>query len=289
MASLEIARSEMIRRGFLVEKIIREHKPELLDLFFIYQNEALASRAFLEESLAALQPAANLLEVGGGILALAAQLSSEGYEVTTVEPAGEGFGRIEFIMGAFAEVAKAEGLVFTFINLPIEDCVFRSQFDFIFSINVMEHLADPYNVAHNLCNYLTPDASYRFFCPNYDFPYEPHFGKLLFTRKNGAFFLPKSRSFSKLISPTEASGVYSTINFISMRKFLLFATSQSISVNSNRAATENLVKRASVDSELRKRHPALSKLAALIINFKFYAILRLVPVKLQPVMDVSIH
>lgn len=92
-----------------------------------------------------------------------------------------------------------------------------------------------------------------------------------------------------MISPTEAAGVYSTLNFISMRKFLLFAKSQMISVNSNRAATENLVLRASIDSELRRRHRFLSKLATLIIYLKVYAILRLVPVKFQPVMDVNIH
>ena len=153
----------------------------------------------------------------------------------------------------------------------------------------MEHLTDPYNVTLQLRNYLVPNAKHRFFSPNYDFPYEPHFGKILFKRKDGDFFLPKSRSFSLLISPTEATGVYSTLNFISIRKFLLFANSQLISVNSNRAATKNLVLRASTDSELRKWHPLLSKLATLLISFKVYLILRFVPVKLQPVMNVSIH
>ena len=99
-------------------------------------------------------------------MALAAQLRNEGYALTTVESAGERFSSIEFIMRVLMDVANAEGLDFTLKQLPIEECVFSNQFYFDFSINVMEHLADPYNAALNLCNYLAPNAKYRFFCPN---------------------------------------------------------------------------------------------------------------------------
>jgi hypothetical protein len=37
---------------------------------------------------------------------------------------------------------------------------------------------------------LKKGSKYRFFCPNYDFPYEPHFGKMLWKRKRGSFYLP---------------------------------------------------------------------------------------------------
>jgi hypothetical protein len=74
----------------------------------------------------------------GGILALAIQLASEGFTVMTVEPVGEGFTGISFIMGVFMQVAQKEELVFNLIKSPIEECSFHSNFDFIFSINVME-------------------------------------------------------------------------------------------------------------------------------------------------------
>ena len=75
----------------------------------------------------------------GGILALAAQLASEGFTVTTVEPVSEGFTGIEYIMNVFSEFAQSETLKFSLIEILIEDYEYDREFDFIFSINVMEH------------------------------------------------------------------------------------------------------------------------------------------------------
>jgi 2-polyprenyl-3-methyl-5-hydroxy-6-metoxy-1,4-benzoquinol methylase len=91
MVLLETAEEAMTRRGKLAEGLILSERPELIDLFFTYQNEAIAARKFLDSNLNKLNSGAQILEVGGGILALAVQLASEGFMVTTVEPVGEGF------------------------------------------------------------------------------------------------------------------------------------------------------------------------------------------------------
>ena len=111
MISLEKALGEMNERGkFAQERILRE-RPDLLDLYLTYQNEALEARRLLDVSLLKLKSGAKILEIGGGILALASQLASEGFKVTSVEPVGGGFSGISFIMRTFSEITKNENFI----------------------------------------------------------------------------------------------------------------------------------------------------------------------------------
>ena len=65
MISLQSAEESMTRRGKIVENIIVLERPELIDLFLIYQNEAIAARKFFQSSLIELDSGAEILEVGG--------------------------------------------------------------------------------------------------------------------------------------------------------------------------------------------------------------------------------
>lgn len=124
--------------------------PDLFALFFTYQNEARASRKLLENSLIGLGIDAEILEVAGGILALAIQLPSEGFKVTTVEPIGGGFAGISYIMELYSELARNENISLDLLQSPIEVCEFEGKFDFILAINIMEHLVDLYLVLNQI-------------------------------------------------------------------------------------------------------------------------------------------
>jgi hypothetical protein len=58
----------------------------------------------------------------------------------------------------------------------------------------MERLKDPYLVLLQAIEKLEQGGEYRFICPNYDFPYETHFGKFLYRRVGGSFVLPTERA-----------------------------------------------------------------------------------------------
>ena len=283
--SLVKAVEDMKLRGKVAEELIRAQRPELLNLFVTYQNEAVASREYLETSLIEISEGAEILEVGGGVLALTIQLASEGYNLTTVEPVGEGFTEIAFIMGIFLDIANKEKLEFKLLQSPIEECEFNRKFDFIFSINVMEHLKDPLSVILLLVQILTPKGKYRFFCPNYDFPYEPHFAKWLFIRRSKSFFLQETRAKSELINDDDAKGLYNSLNFITLDKVIKFSRLKEIKVEPNRDAFFNLLIRATRDQELSGRHGILSSFAKVIVFLKIHYIAKLVPVRTQPIID----
>jgi SAM-dependent methyltransferase len=287
MSLLKESLGEMCRRGKIAEEIIALERPDLLELFFTYQNEAVAGRRFLDASLVELKPEAQILEVGGGILALALQLTSEGYGVTSVEPVGEGFSDISYIMDVFIGIAEKEDLEFELIKSPIEDYALNHKFDFIFSVNVMEHLKDPYSVLRQLDRGLNSGGKYRFLCPNYDFPYEPHFGKFLYRRRSNSFVLPRKRARHN--SYIDSEGVYNSINWITVRKIRKVSKECSIDIHFNRDAFHDLLTRASADQVIRKRHPLLAIFLTPIRFLKIASFAKFVPVVIQPVIDVTLH
>jgi len=287
MISLELAEEAMTRRGRIAQEIIALEKPDLIDLFLTYQNEALAARKFLQPSLEELKTDSDILEIGGGILALAIQLASEGFKVTTVEPVGEGFAEINYLMNLFSEIAYSENLEFELKRSPIEDCTFDHKFDFIFSINVMEHLNNPYVVLAQLVELLKQGAKYQFICPNYNFPYEPHFGKWLYSRKDGAFFMGPKRAISSSMPALEAEGLYRSLNFISFSRVIEFSKLNNIQSKANPQAFYNLLLRVVEDPVLAKRHNALSLIVKLVFLLKLHHISKLVPKKFQPIMEVE--
>jgi len=281
MVSLKSVEETMTQRGKIVEGMIALERPELIDLFSTYQNEAIEARRLLESSLIDLNSGAAILEVGGGILALAIQLASEGFRVTTVEPVGEGFDHISWIMEKYLQTAQEENIDFLLIRDSIENCSFDSKFEFIFSINVMEHLQNPYEVIAQLVNSLTDFGQYRFFCPNYNFPYEPHFAKWMWSRRNGSFYLQPSRI-------SHSIDLYSSINFITTKKLLNATRKANVSLTFNKNALFDLLRRASNDPALRGRHKGIALLANLAVRARLNYLARFVPIYIQPVIDVEV-
>ena len=289
MVSIESAEVAMARRGKIAEGLITLERPELTDLFLTYQNEAIAARKFLANSLTDLKPGAEILEVGGGILALAIQLASEGFKVTTVEPVGEGFNGISFIMKVFSNIAIQENVTFKLIESPIERCIFETKFDFIFSINVMEHLNEPFLVLNQIKGILKKGGEYRFFCPNYDFPYEPHFGKILWKRKKGSFYLEFDRARRLELDNMDSVGLYNSLNFITVAKLQAFSKETNLLLKFNSQAFYLLLQRSMNDPGLRARHRNFVPIVDFLSKNKFLGLSKLFPTRIQPVMDVTLN
>jgi len=289
MISLESPEESMTRRGKIAESLIASERPELINLFLTYQNEAVAARKFLDSSLVELDSGAEILEIGGGILALAIQLASEGFKVTTVEPVCEGFTGISFIMNIYSELARTENLVFTLIESPIEDCTFHHKFEFIFSINVMEHLNEPFLVLNQIKGILKKGSKYRFLCPNYDFPYEPHFGKILWKRKRGSFYLEFDRARRSELESMDLVGLYNSLNFITIAKLQAFSKDSNLLLKFNSQAFYHLLQRSMSDPVLRARHRNFLPFVDFLSRIKFMGLSKLLPTRLQPVMDVTLN
>jgi 2-polyprenyl-3-methyl-5-hydroxy-6-metoxy-1,4-benzoquinol methylase len=288
MKSIQEVLKEMSERGRVVEDVLMAKNPELVALFHIYQNEAIEARKLLDENLLDLSETAEILEVGGGILALSIQLASEGFKVTSIEPIGKGFDGINSIMQIFLEIAQTEKLYFNLYENEVEDFVSEKRFDFVFSINVMEHLRNPYLVMAQITELLNQNGSYRFICPNYSFPYEPHFAKLMFLRKNQAFHLSYKRASKNNQVIGDSLGLYQSINFITYNKLQRNFDYGKFEMLGNKKALFRIASRSLSDDTLQKRHTTLHKIVKFLLKLKLLNCLKFFPISIQPILDITI-
>jgi SAM-dependent methyltransferase len=192
-------------------------------------------------------------------------------------------------MNIYSELARIENLVFTLIESPIEDCTFNHKFEFIFSINVMEHLNEPFLVLTQIKGILKKGSKYRFFCPNYDFPYEPHFGKILWKRKRRSFYLEFDRARRSELKSMDSVGLYNSLNFITVAKLQAFSKETNLLLKFNSQAFYHLLQRSMSDPGLRARHRNFVPFLDFLSRIKFMGLSKLLPTRLQPVMDVILN
>jgi 2-polyprenyl-3-methyl-5-hydroxy-6-metoxy-1,4-benzoquinol methylase len=113
-----------------------------------------------------------ILEVGGGIHLLTDYLDSLGYDISSVEPGGFR----DCINDLKNQITYRPNL--KIYKTTLEQFSSKEKFDFIFSMNVLEHVDNIEK--HILCciKFLKDENSLLFIqCPNYTFPFEPHFYK----------------------------------------------------------------------------------------------------------------
>ena len=274
----------MAARGKLVESRIENKHPELIEMVRTYNNEALQGRNFLSNKLKEIAKGSNILEVGGGSLALAVQLASEGYEVTVIEPVGAGFQPLHFILSEYLKISNESDFPMKFFDTDLESFSSNQVFSMAFSINVFEHVENIETAISHLSKLKW--KSFYIYCPNYDFPFEPHFNKFLYRRRNSAFYLP----FNKIKNSSKNSNqdLYSSINFITYKHLKRVCLDNMLTLIPNKRVSLDLIERNSIDCCLRERHQFLAKVATFLNRTRLHHFLRFLPLSVSPLIDVKL-
>jgi 2-polyprenyl-3-methyl-5-hydroxy-6-metoxy-1,4-benzoquinol methylase len=259
--------------------------PELLSLFDTYAAEAVHGRRYIALDLGYLYPGARVLEVGAGSLLLSCQLVREGYQVTALEPIGTGFSHFERMRQMVLQRSVALGCLPRVLNVAAEDLAERNSYDYAFSVNVMEHVDDVERVLANVGNSLRTGASYRFTCPNYLFPYEPHFNiPTLFSKRLTEKVLGHKIFGSKMPDP---SGTWKSLNWITVLQVRNIARRlPELRVIFNRCLLVSTLERIAFDQHFAgRRSVAVCKSLSLLVRLRLHKLLRFMPAVLQPIMD----
>jgi SAM-dependent methyltransferase len=168
--------------------------------------EAKLGFRLVKDSLVAGQ---RVLEVGSGMGLLAGYLNSRGVDITALEP---GLGGFSFSAALAKAVQKCpEFATLKRLDIPA-DCLSKKlhgEFDFIYSVNVLEHIPELEIALKGMAGVLAPNGKMVNTCPNYTVPYEPHFGIPLvpFFPRISPMFFPKCRG----------SELWGSLNFITSR------------------------------------------------------------------------
>jgi SAM-dependent methyltransferase len=263
---------------------------DLLPLLDTYAAEAKFGRSFIDADLKGLGPTAKVLEVGAGSFLLACQLVREGFNVTALEPTSEGFSHFDRMRQIVLNIAQADYCCPNVLDIPAENLTLVNCFDYAFSVNVMEHVSDVTLVLEAVGRSLCVGASYRFTCPNYFFPYEPHFNiPTVFSKKLTERLLGR-RIFESQRVP-DPVGTWQSLNWINVTQIETSVQDlEMLRVTFNRTMLVTMLGRIASDPVFAaRRSPVMRRFLAGMIRLKLHYILGLVPALLQPVIDCNIQ
>ena len=273
-----------------IRSIVRRDAPHLERLLDIFAQEARIGREWLAPSLNRLAAGAAVLEVGAGLMLLSCQLTKEGFRVAALEPIGEGFSSFADLQKLVLAHAEKRGIAPDLLPIPVEHLDRESQFDFAYSINVMEHVGNFSLALERVGRAIRPGSEYRFMCANYLFPYEPHFNIPTLFSKSLTERLFRRRIYGNT-RVGDAAGVWKSLNWISVPKVVRAVRDLSgVSVSFDRSMLETVLLRAVGDREFAaRRSPWVRSLVKGAVTLRLHRLGKWIPPFMQPVMDCSMR
>lgn len=268
---------------------LQQAAPELAGVVRDYVGEAHFGASVLASDLALAGPGARLLEVGAGAGLLSAGPQAAGFRVSALEPLGDGFSHMARLRSLVLAHATATDARPETLDTPAEVLAIVDTFDLAFSINVMEHVADPAAVLRQVIASLRPGGRYRFVCPNYTFPFEPHFNIPTLGSKARTWRVFQRRI---LTSPVvvDPAGTWHSLNWITVASVRRACAALGVRPAFDRGLTRTFLRRALDDPSFQRRHGAVVRgVAGAIAALGLDRAALLLPPSLQPAMSCCIE
>jgi SAM-dependent methyltransferase len=231
-----------------------------------------------------LRPGQRVLDIGAGRGLLAALMAGEGVLVDALEPLGPGFhtfGRLlAFVARRYPQVRP--------LDLAIEALDAEAIYDLAVSVNVFEHVGDWPQAVRGTLRALKPGARAVILCPNYDVPYESHFGLPVLGTKQLTH-----RVFAAQIRRHEerrgGQGLWDSLNFIRGTALRDFCRREGIPAHFDHSILERMGRRVTTDPEFRARRGQLAPLVAAAEKIGLFRALARAPLRLQPYLRVELE
>ena len=232
----------------LVERIAArsgEGKNAVRAKLAVYANEVPVGLRLID---GLVRPGMRVLEVGAGLCLLSLFLRAQGHEIVALEPVGIGFDFFTAATDEILENAKFCGL--ERLAIPAEALLREShgEFDLIFSVHVLEHMADLDVAFAGMARVLSPRGTMIHLFPNYTVPYEPHFGIPLVP------FFPRASAALYRRRISAAEDLWRSLNFITLRRFARLSRQHDLSVEFRRGVLYDFLQRFADNPIFAARH-----------------------------------
>jgi hypothetical protein len=161
--------------------------------------------------------------------------------------------------------------------------------DLAFAINVMEHVAQPALVIRQVTAALAAGGEFHFVCPNYFFPYEPHFNAVtLGTRRlTERFLAPRWIAHATFPDPV---GTFASLNWITTSTVRRAVGGLGdVETTFEREAMKRYFDRASDSASFAARKGAtFNRVVETVRRLGLVRLLNVVPTSVLPVIDCRI-
>ena len=272
-----------------IRSIVLNVDDALLDSFDIYAQEARFARRIFDSDLCKLPPGAAVLEVGAGMMLMSCQLVREGFDVTALEPFGEGFSHFATLQKLIKDYAAENDIEPLYLECGAEDLTARNKFDYALSSNVMEHVGDVGKALERVYLSLKSNGEYRFICPNYAFPYEPHFNMPTLGSKKltERLMWKRIKDDTRLPDPV---GTWKSLNWITPKMIKnTCCDKMKPGIRFNSSIFSKYLERALNDPLFQKRRGKyLSGFLRFMSSLGAFKLVGLMPVQLLPVIDCTV-
>jgi SAM-dependent methyltransferase len=217
-------------------------------------SEADFGYRYMSPAIRDLQDGARILEIGSGSGLLMNRLAHEfpHKEFLGLEPMGDGFSYSQDIHNFVNSLANANIRPVGFEALDPNE-----KFDLIYLVNVFEHLPDWQNFMHVVKRALRPNGRCIVLCPNYSFPYEPHFRLPILINKSVSFKLFKKK-IEAFEEREDSHGLWKSLNFVKLRQVKHTAKKIDMTVQTHKVVLLDMIKRLDTDEEFAKRQGLLA-------------------------------
>jgi 2-polyprenyl-3-methyl-5-hydroxy-6-metoxy-1,4-benzoquinol methylase len=276
---LDLIKLEMVTRSWTTNQIDKLHT---------YINEASFMYSLIEEDIDV--PPMSFYEIGSGIGLLSRMIAEKGHTVIATEPATSGFDAVGAIAKVIEECYISNSKVPVFYSGTAEELFpdlgkLINKFDYIFCANVVEHVRDLSKYFNSILPLISQKGKFRFICPNYAIPYEPHFGFItLFSKQATLKVRSKQIQNSRISNPID---FYNDLTFPTVWKIKRFLKDKAFMINFNEAATLKYIDRAINDTYFRARKENISRFAG-YLRKPLVKIIRFTPVYVLPIIDACI-
>jgi SAM-dependent methyltransferase len=269
-----------------VERHVINLEPRLEAAFAESLGEARFGYATIAPELANLSAGSRVLEIGAGTLLLSCALQAHGFSCTAVEPIGPGFTHLKRLKALVWEYAGRHECRPELLSVRAEDLTLASEVDFAFSINVMEHVENVSLVLRRVWSALRPGAVYQFVCPNYTFPFEPHFDiPTIFSKSLTERLFRRRILGSKIV--LDPVGTWQSLNWISVGAVRRACRHElGVEPDFDRLACYRFVQRALNDAGFQRRHSVMLRaLCTSLDTLGATTMLKWLPPGVQPALS----
>lgn len=268
----------------MIDESIRERYSEL-PRKDIWINEASFGFEHVKAHLNQLSLGSNVLEVGSGSGLLLTQIraSYPHLALEGIEPIGKGFDSLAI----YHEKLQQTGI--RIHRCGYEDFEINQRYDFIYLVNVFEHLPNWVDFLSFVQNSLSSSGVCLIMCPNYGFPYESHFRLPVIINKKITHYV-----FKKKIAGDElegnCAGLWDSLNFVKLSQLRRQCKLNGMDVQFDKTVIAKMIDRLEADKEFSKRQGVFNYVAKLVKFSGLLALLQLRPFyNFSPYMKVELR